>query len=165
MGGSGVDALDLTIAAGHDDRFIHARENAVDVITRMRCRAQLVAHIIKNGGQFAKFVTAAGRKRFTEIRIAKFLGLRLQLANSIRLFENEYPHYDAAQQQHCNRPTADPQIADAATFVFLGLYLLGKVHQVRLQVGQRKCTGNEHLLVPPDCLGRVVDLRITAVHP
>ncbi len=51
-----VDAFDASIITCDDDRFVHAREDAVDVVARMRRRAQLVAHVVEHFGQCSQLI-------------------------------------------------------------------------------------------------------------
>jgi hypothetical protein len=89
-----------------DDRFIHIRQNIVDIVSRYRCLLQFVSHRIEDTRKFAKRVIIGYRNRFPEVRFAEFPNLRLKLADPPILPANKQPDSDRAENQNCRNTAA-----------------------------------------------------------
>ena len=119
MGHRLIDTLDDSACRCNDDRIVHARENTIHIVSRDRCLAQTIAHLVKNCGKVAEVVVVYFRQALAEVGVTQLFGLFLELLNSPARVSRYQQDYCRAQDQKQERNARDEDDAVASASCFL----------------------------------------------
>ena len=118
----------------------------------MRGREQLGTHVVEDGRECAELVGAGLGQRLAEIGVPKALSLRLELADASCMAAIKQPDNGTAKQQDSERATTDPEVTDAAAFVFLGAQFFAETGEIGVQGVEFERSGDapDFQFVPDD---------------